>query len=173
MSEYVEVISMNLNDPNLQPRNGTYQSLDPGTYEFAIEKTATAVSQGGNNTLKVTARVIGPEGSPMMNRTITQTFVVSDAEWARARMLGFIQGVNCPLDNNGSFHRDALVGLQFIADVIKRPAKTIDKTGQEVEREFTEWTRERPIEVAPPARATASTPPPRRGPSSNRPLPPR
>ena len=160
MAEYVDIISMNLNDPTLRPNDGGYQSVEPGTYDFEIEKTATATSQAGNNTLKVTARVVGPEDSAMLNRRITNTFVISQTEYHRSRMLGFVTGVNAPIDQNGNFSRDALVGLRFTADVEKRPGKGIDKMGNEVEREYTSWVRERAIEgeEAPPPPPKAAAP---------------
>lgn len=182
MAQYVELVSMNLLDPNLRPSNGGYQSIEPGTYDFEITKVSTGQSASGRNTLKVTAKVIGPQGSPMVNRTINQSFVISDEEWARARMLGFIQGVGAQLDGNGSFAPDALAGLCFTADVTKRAGKTLDKMGQEVEREYTQWERERPIEdsveAAPaparPAAPVAPAAPGRRAPATNgRPQPPR
>lgn len=166
MAEYVDIISMNLNDPNLRPNDGGYQAVEPGTYDFEIEKTATSTSQAGNNTLKVTAKVIGPEDSPMLNRKVTNTFVIAGTEYHRSRMLGFIQGVGAPIDQSGAFSRDALPGLRFTADVEKRVARLPDKMGNEVEKEFTSWVRERLlIEEAPAPKAAAA--PVRKAPVAN------
>lgn len=186
MPDYVDIISMGLNDPTLRPNDGGYQACEPGTYEFEIEKTATGVSNSGNDTLKVTAKVVGPEGSPMIGKKVTNTFVYrsNDATkmvYFRERMLGFIQGVNAPIDQSGGFAREALVGLRFVADVEKRPigGNTINSMGQPQEGEprmFTQWVRERPIEEPEPqvTRAPAAAPlPSRRAPAGNRPQPPR
>lgn len=176
MAEYVNLVSMNLSDPTLQANDGGFQTIDPGTYDFEITKTANATSQAGNNTLKVTAKVIGPEDSPMFNRPITNTFVIAATEYHRSRMLGFIQGVGGQLDQNGAFERDALVGLRFTADVEKRTARLPDKMGNEVEKEFTSWLRERPLEEVAPAPAARTTAPVRKPAPANgaaRPQPPR
>jgi len=145
MAEYVDIISMNLNDPGLRPNDGGFQTIDPGTYDFEIEKTATAQSNSGNNTLRVTGRVVGPEGSPMLNRTMSNSYVIKDDDFARGRMLNFLTASGAQIDDKGSFSREALVGLQFTADVEKRAGKTINKMGVEEEREFTSWVRERPL----------------------------
>lgn len=186
MPEYVEIISMNLNDPSLRPNDGGYQACEPGTYEFEIEKTATDTSKSGNDTLKVTARVIGPEGSPMIGKKVVNTFVyrskdASKMVYFRERMLGFIQGIGAPLDQNGNFSRAALDGLRFVADVEKRPINggaTVNALGQAQEGEtrmYTQWVRERPIEDAEPqvAAPAAASIPTRRAPAANRPQPPR
>lgn len=149
MAEYVDLISMNLNDPNLRPNDGGFQSVEPGTYEFDIEKQATGTSNSGNNTLKITARVVGPEGSAMVGRTMVNSYVLNDTDFARGRMLAFLSGCGAQIDQNGSFSREALVGLRFEADVEKRPGTTIDKMGNEVSRDFTSWVRERPVGSGP------------------------
>lgn len=171
MAEYVDLISMNLNDPNLRPNDGGFQAVEPGTYEFEIEKQATGTSNAGNNVLKITGRVVGPEGNPMMGRTMVNSYTIQDTDFARGRMLSFLNGCGAPIDQNGSFSRDALVGLRFEADVEKRAGTTIDKMGNEVSRDFTSWVRERPVgsgpvpqvqaqqtqQVAPPTAKPATT----------------
>jgi hypothetical protein len=145
MADYVDIISMNLNDPNLRPNDGGFQAVDPGTYEFEIEKQATGTSNAGNNVLKITGRVVGPEGSPMLGRTMVNSYTIQDTDFARGRMLQFLTGSGAQIDQNGSFSREALVGLRFVADVEKRAGQTIDKMGNEVSRDFTSWVRERPV----------------------------
>jgi hypothetical protein len=149
MAEYVDLISMNLNDPNLRPNDGGFQAVEPGTYEFEIEKQATGTSNAGNNVLKITGRVVGPEGNPMMGRTMVNPYTIQDTDFARGRMLSFLNGCGAPIDQNGSFSRDALVGLRFEADVEKRAGTTVDKMGNEVSRDFTSWVRERPVGSGP------------------------
>jgi len=151
MAEYVDIISMNLNDPNLRPNDGGFQSVDPGTYEFEIEKQATGTSQAGNNVLKITGRVVGPEGNPMMGRTMMNSYTIQDTDFARGRMLQFLNACGAEIDQNGSFSREALVGLRFDADVEKRAGSTIDKMGNEVTRDFTSWVRERAVGSQPAA----------------------
>ncbi len=146
MAEYVDIISnMNLNDPNLRPNDGAFQTIDQGTYDFEITKQVTAVSGAGNNTLKVTVKVVGPEDSKMLNRSMTGSLVLNDSDFARSRMLNFLQATQCQIDQNGAFSRESLIGLRFTADVETRPSKVIDKMGNEVEKPFTSWVRERPI----------------------------
>jgi len=145
MAEYVDIISMNLNDPNLRPNDGGFQSVDPGTYEFEITKQATGTSNAGNNVLKITGQVVGPEGSPMLGRTMVNSYTIQDTDFARGRMLQFLTGCGAQIDQNGSFSREALVGLRFTADVEKRAGTTVDKMGNEVSRDFTSWVRERPV----------------------------
>lgn len=146
MADYVEIISMNLNDPNLRPNDGGFQSVDPGTYDFEVEKAAAGTSNAGNNTLKVTARVIGPDGSPMLNRTMMGSYVIGDTDFARGRMLALVQATGVEINAEGSFSREALIGCKFTADVEKRPGTpTVDKMGNEVVRDFTSWVRERPL----------------------------
>lgn len=175
MADYVDIISsMNLKDPNLRPNDGGFQQIDPGTYDFEITKQTTGTSNSGNNTLKITGQVVGPEGSPMMGRTMVNSYLIQDSDFARGRMLAFLSACNAIIDDNGGFSRDQLVGLSFTADVEKRAGKTIDKMGNEVERDFTSWVRERPVggEVQPAAAAApppAQTPPPAAKPTSNAP----
>ena len=185
MAEYVDIISMSLNDSNLRPNDGGFQTIDPGTYEFEIEKQITGISSAGNNLLKITGRVISPEGHAMLNRTMMNSYVIkTDDDFARGRMLNFLQAAGAQIDQNGAFSRESLIGLRFTADVEKRPGTTIDKMGKEVSREFTSWVRERPVEsgvtAAPqpskPTSAPAQGNAPRRpaAPSGNgRPQPPR
>jgi hypothetical protein len=158
--DHVKIISsMNLKDPNLRPNDGGFQSVDPGTYDFEITKVATGTSNAGNNTLKVTGQVVGPEGNPMMGRTMVNSYLVNDSDFARGRMLSFLTASNAVIDDNGGFDTDQLVGLSFTADVEKRAGKTIDKMGNEVERDFTSWVRERPV-GADVGQAQAAAPPP-------------
>lgn len=155
MAEYVDLVSMNLNDPNLRPNDGGFQSVDPGTYEFEIEKQAMGTSGAGNNTLKITGRVVGPEGSPMMGRTMMNSYVIKDDDFARGRMLQFLSGCGAQIDEKGQFSREALVGLRFEADVEKRAGTTIDKMGNEVTKDFTSWVRERAVGSGPAVQAAA------------------
>jgi hypothetical protein len=166
MADYVDIISMNLNDPNLRPNDGGFQQVEPGTYEFEVEKSATAQSGAGNNTLRVTARVVGPEGHAMVNRTMVNSYVINDSDFARGRMLAFLNGCGAQIDQNGSFSRESLVGLRFTADVEKRTGKTIDKMGNEVERDFTSWVRERPVGTDAPQTASAPATAPKAAPSA-------
>lgn len=157
-NEYVDIISMNLNDNTLKQNDGGFQTLEPGTYDFEIEKTATGQSQSGNATLKVTAKVVGPEDSASKGRTMTNTYVINDTDFARGRMLAFITATQIELDANGAFSREALVGAQFTADVEKQTGKTFDKMGQEVDRDFTKWLRERPVGGSAPIQVTSAPP---------------
>lgn len=159
MPEYVDIINMSLNDQNLQPISGGFQSLPPGTYDFEISKQATGTSGKGNNILKITAKVVGPEGTPVLNRNMTCSYVIDDSDFARGRMLQLLQGCGAVIDQNGGFSRESLVGLHFTADVEKRPGNVIDKMGNESVTEFTSWVRERPqgTEFVPPG---ASSPQP-------------
>lgn len=158
MAEYVDLVSMNLNDPNLRPNDGGFQSVDPGTYEFEIEKQAMGTSGAGNNTLKITGRVVGPEGSPMMGRTMMNSYVIKDDDFARGRMLQFLSGCGAQIDEKGQFSREALIGLRFEADVEKRAGTTIDKMGNEVTKDFTSWVRERAVGSVAPAVTTTAAP---------------
>src|SRR3990172_919592 len=127
MAEYVDIISMGLNDPNLRPNDGGFQAVEPGTYEFEIEKQSTGTSNSGNNVLKITGRVVGPEGNPMMGRTMVNSYLTENTDFARGRMLQFLSGCGAAIDENGAFSRDALIGLRFTADVEKRAGKGVDK----------------------------------------------
>jgi len=158
MADYVDIISMGLNDPNLRPNDGGFQAVDPGTYDFEITKQATGTSRAGNNTLKITGQVVGPEGSPMMGRTMMNSYTIQDTDFARGRMLQFLTGCGATIDANGGFSRESLIGLRFTADVEKRAGKTVDKMGNETETDFTSWVRERPIGSEPGQQAAAPAP---------------
>lgn len=163
MADYVDVINMNLNDSGLRPNDGGFQSVEPGTYDFEITKQATGTSNAGNNVLKITGQVVGPEGNPMMGRTMMNSYTIQDTDFARGRMLQFITGCQAPIDQNGGFSREALVGLRFTADVEKRAGTGVDKMGNEVTRDFTSWVRERPVgsdvsQTVQPAAAAAPPP---------------
>jgi len=156
MAEFVDYISMNLSDPSISAHDGRSQRIDPGTYDFEVDKAVFDQSRKGNRTLRVTSKVIS-EGV-MMGRTMVCSYVISDDEFARRRMKALIEATNAPLDAQGGFSREALVGLRFTADVVIDTFDDIDaKTGQPVTREVTKWIGERvygaeaPIATAPPA----------------------
>jgi hypothetical protein len=165
MADYVDLVSnMNLNDPNLRPNDGGFQAVEPGTYDFEIEKSARGVAKtSGKNALKVTARIVGPDDSGMLNRTMQGTYILEPDQFFRERLLCFLQGCGAQIGPDG-FSVEALVGLRFTADVEKRPGKpTVNNQGVEVTPEFTSWVRERPVGVevvqsAPAPRQTAPAP---------------
>lgn len=172
MSEFVGYIPMRLNDENLQPWDGTRSRVDPGTYDFEIERTAFDTSRKGNRTLVVTAKVVAPVESPMVNRNMRCSYVISDEDFARRRMLALIVACGAVLDEQGGFTAESLVGLQFTADVVADNFETIDdKTGQPVSREVTKWVGERPIEGG-AVQAAAPAAEPARGTPPRRPAPP-
>ena len=184
MSEFVEIVGMDMNlaDPNLKPNDGGFSSIEPGTYEFEVTKAMTGTSGSGNNTLKITCKVVGPEDSAQMNRNMTNSYVMNDSQFARERMLAFLQASGAEFGPKG-FAIASLVGLRFVADVEKRPFETVAKTtGAPVTKEFTSWVRERAVESAaaptPAPKATANPNAARRpaqpAPNGNgRPQPPR
>lgn len=164
MSEFVEIVGMDMNlaDPTLKPNDGGFSSIEPGTYEFEVTKAMTGTSGSGNNTLKITAKVVGPEDSPQLNRTMTNSYVMNDKQFSRERMLAFLQASGAEYGPKG-FAIASLVGLRFIADVEKRPFETVDKnTGAPVTKDFTSWVRERAVEAE-----AAPTPPPQKQATAN------
>lgn len=172
-AEYVEIndlCDMGLLNTKLRPNDGAGSTpIEPGTYDFEIIKQVSGQSPAGSQTLKITAKVIGPENSPMLNKAMTQTYVIKDPtgvvpQWAAERMLNFVQAANIPLDAQGRFSKEALVGAVFTADVRKEPGKSMDKFGNEVEKDWTKWVGERACDAgyvsAPSAPAPAPTPAP-------------
>jgi hypothetical protein len=166
MAEYIDFIDMNLNDPNLTPHGGRNQRIEPGTYDFEITKAVFDQSRKGNRTLRLTAKVI-TEGSPMQNRTMVGTYVISDDEFARRRMKAIVEATGVACDAQGRLAREAFEGTRFTADVVSETFDDIDsRTGMPTTKEFTKWCDERPYEgdgshvSAPtPPKAAAPTPP--------------
>jgi len=160
MAEFVDYISMNLGDPAITAHDGRSQRIEPGTYDFEIDKAVFDQSRKGNRTLRVTAKVAN-EGE-MKGRTLTGSYVISEDEFARRRMKALIEASGAVLDAQGGFSRDSLVGLYFTADVILDTFDDIDaKSGQPITKEFTKWIGERAYEgagAAPAPRATAPAP---------------
>jgi hypothetical protein len=162
MSEFVEICGgeMNLTDANLKPSEGGFQSIEPGTYDFEVTKAVTGTSAKGNNVLKVTGKVVGPEDSPMLKRTMTNSYVMSSEQYARERMLNFLQASQAEFSAAG-FSLPGLIGLQFTADVETRQFEAPNNMGQMVTKDFTSWVRERIVgtdqggNVAVPAAAAA------------------
>lgn len=176
MAEYVDLISMSLADPNLKPVEGGFQSIEPGTYVFEIEKQTVAPSSKGDNQLRVTGRVVGPEDSPMHGKTMMNFYAIKpDDEFSRGRMLQLLTAAGAAIDGEGRFSREALVGLQFVADVEKRAGTKVDKLGKETTTEFTSWLRERSLDAGTDvvaAAPAASKPATTNGNAARRPAPP-
>lgn len=164
MSEqFVDYIPMKLNDENLTPWDGTRTNVEPGTYDFEIERTGFDQSRAGRRTLVVNARII-TEGD-MFNRQMRQSYVVSEDDFARRRMLSLVQATEAEVDDQGGFTAESLIGLQFTADVIQDEFKTVnEQTGQPEVRQVTKWVAERTVEgnaagasTAEPEQAAASS----------------
>jgi hypothetical protein len=174
MAEFVDYISMNLSDPSVTPHDGRSQRVEPGTYDFSIDKAVFDQSRKGNRTLRITAK-IESEGE-MKGRTLTGSYVISDDEFARRRMKALIEASGAVLDAQGGFSRESLVGLYFTADVVLDTFDDIDaKTGQPVTKEFTKWIGERAYEGgAVPAQAPKAAAPAAAAPQGGprRPAPP-
>ena len=154
MAEFVDYIGMNLSDPGITAHDGRSQRVDPGTYDFEIKEAKFDQSRKGNRTLRVTVAVI--DESPMKGRSMVNSYVISDDEFARRRMKALIQATDIALDPQGGFSREALIGARFTADVIIDTFDDIDaKTGQPVTRDVTKWQGERLYEggAAPAAKA--------------------
>jgi len=179
MADFVDYISMNLGDPSITAHDGRSQRIEPGTYDFEIDKAVFDQSKKGNRTLRVTAKV-ATDGSEMKGRTLTGSYVISDDEFARRRMKALIEASGAVLDEKGGFARESLVGLYFTADVIIDTFDDIDaKSGLPTTKEFTKWNGERAYEgigavaTAPKLAAPVATAPvtaPQGGP--RRPAPP-
>jgi hypothetical protein len=175
MADFVDYISMNLGDPSITAHDGRSQRIEPGTYDFEIDKAVFDQSKKGNRTLRVTAKVASD--GEMKGRTLTGSYVISEDEFARRRMKALIEASGAVLDEKGGFARESLVGLYFTADVIIDTFDDIDaKSGQPITKEFTKWIGERPYEgvgavaAAPKAAAPAPVTAPQGGP--RRPAPP-
>jgi hypothetical protein len=168
MAEFVDYIGMNLNDPNITAHDGRSQRVDPGTYDFEVDKAVFDQSRKGNRTLRVTARVIAvhdPAQEAMKGRSMVCSYVISDEEFARRRMKAIIEATGAQLDQQGGFSRESLIGLRFTGDVVIDTFDDIDaKTGQPVTRDVTKWNGERPCGGEAPAaqapRAAAPAPAP-------------
>ena len=170
MAEFVDYISMNLSDPGITAHDGRSQRIEPGTYDFEIDKAVFDQSKKGNRTLRVTARVVTE--NEMKGRTLIGTYVISDDEFARRRMKALVESSGAMLDAKGGFSREALVGLHFTADVILDTFDDIDaKTGQPVTKEFTKWIGERPYEGTPVQQQQVAAPVAQQG-GARRPAPP-
>jgi hypothetical protein len=169
MAEFVDYIGMNLSDPNITAHDGRSQRIEPGTYDFEIDKAVFDQSRKGNRTLRVTARVV--TDGEMKGRTLVGSYVISEDEFARRRMKALIEAAGAQLDAQGGFSKDAIVGLHFTADVILDTFDDIDaKSGQPVTKEFTKWIGERAYEGQPVAAAPRAAAPVAGGP--RRPAPP-
>jgi hypothetical protein len=157
MAEFVDVVNMNLNDPNLTPSDGRkFPKVDPGTYAFEIEKATFDQSKKGNKTLKITAKVL--DDGPMKDRNMIGSYVIDNEDFSRRRMKAIVEGTGVVLDKNGSFKLEDLQGLCFTADVILDEYEALnEKTGMKEMRSFTKWVSERPVEGAAPT-ATATAP---------------
>ena len=143
--EFVGYIPMKLNDENLTPWDGTRTSVEPGTYDFEIERTAFDQSRKGNRTLVVNARII--TDGDMFNRQMRNSYVISEDDFARRRMLALVQATEAEIDEQGGFNAETLVGLQFTADVVQDEFKSVnEQTGQPEIRQVTKWVGERPVE---------------------------
>jgi hypothetical protein len=143
MAEFVDYISMRVNDPNLKTNTGQFQRIDPGHYDFEIDKAVFDQSQSGNRTLRVTGRVIS-EG-PMQGRSMVCSYVIGDTDFARGRMKAIVEAIGIETDEQGGFSRQAFVGTRFTADVIAEERPMPDKTtGQMVMKTFTKWQNEEP-----------------------------
>jgi hypothetical protein len=175
MAEFVDYISMNLGDPTITPHDGRNQRVDPGTYDFQIDKAVFDQSRKGNRTLRVTAKVVSED--QMKGRTLVGSYVISDDEFARRRMKALIEASGAMLDAQGGFARESLVGLYFTADVVVDTFDDIDaKTGLPVTKDFTKWIGERvyegaPAAAQPSAKAAAAAAAPAQG-APRRPAPP-
>jgi hypothetical protein len=146
MADFVDYISMNLG-PDVSPHDGRSQRIDPGTYDFEVDKAVFDQSKKGNRTLRVTAKVLN-EGE-MKGRTLTGSYVISEDDFARRRMKALIVATGAELDAQFGFVKDSLLGLYFTADVILDTFDDIDaKSGQPITKEFTKWIGERPYEGA-------------------------
>jgi len=179
MAEFVDYIPMNLNDPNLTPHDGRNSRVDPGTYEFEVDKAVFDQSKKGNKVLRVTLRVI-TEG-PMHGRTMMGSYVISDEEFPRRRMLSLVQSCRAVVDQQGGFSASSLIGCHLIADVVAHQWDDIDaKSGLPVTRDGTRYEGERPVDggdeavhtqvASAPANKPAAAAPPANAP--RRPTPP-
>jgi hypothetical protein len=167
--EFVDYIPMNLNDPGLTPHDGKSQRVEPGTYIFEVEKAVFDQSKKGNKVLRVTLK-IADEGA-MQGRQMMGSYVISDEEFARRRMLALVRATRADVDQTGGFSAASLIGLRLRADVVAHSWEDIDaKTGLPAQREGTRYEGERPefdddegqvhtqVAAATPAK-TAGTPP--------------
>lgn len=155
--DHVDLIDMELADPNLRPVDGRGGPVPPGTYEFEIEKALVDQSQAGNAILKVSAKIVTPGDA--VGRTMTRSYVLKKSDFHRGRLLALIAATGAATDENGAFSREGLIGLHFTADVISRPYEALDARGQKVVREGSEWVSERHMDAPKaPAKAAASAP---------------
>lgn len=147
MSDFVDYIPMNLNDPNLTPHDGKQQRVDPGTYEFEVEKAVFDQSKKGNKVLRVTMKIVSD--GPMKGRQMTGSYVINDEEFSRRRMLALVKASQCEVDERGGFSAAKLVGCHLLADVVSHSWDDINaKTGMPETREGTRYEGERPIDFA-------------------------
>jgi hypothetical protein len=159
MAEFVDYISMRVNDPTLKSHDGRSQRIDPGHYDFEIDKAVFDQSRSGNRTLRVTGRVLN-EG-PMIGRSLTCSYVINDTDFARRRMKSLIEATCAPVDEQGGFSRESLIGLRFAAEVVADEISDIDKnTGQPAMRTVTKWIGEHPCDEQPQYTLPASAPAP-------------
>lgn len=167
MAEFVDYINMNMNDPSLTPHDGKSQRVDPGTYEFEVDKAVFDQSKKGNKVLRVTLRVV-TDGA-MAGRTMMGSYVISDEEFARRRMLALVKATQAVTDQSGGFSAASLVGCHLLADVIAHSWDDIDaKTGMPVTKDGTRYEGERSVNgdddgvhtqiASAPAKAAAAPP---------------
>jgi len=159
MAEFVDYISMRINDPNLKSHDGRSQRIDPGHYDFEIDKAVFDQSRSGNRTLRVTGRVLN-EG-PMIGRSLTCSYVINDTDFARRRMKSLIEAVGAAVDEQGGFSRESLIGLRFGAEVIADEIPGINQnTGQPETRTVSKWIGEHPCEGEQPQYTLPTQQPP-------------
>src|SRR5271167_1882190 len=108
MAEFGDYINMNMSDPALTPHDGSSQRVDPGTYEWEVEKAVFDQSKMGNKVLRVTLKVVS-EGA-MCGRTMMGSYVISEEEFARRRMKALVNATQAVVDASGGFSAASLVG---------------------------------------------------------------
>jgi hypothetical protein len=92
----------------------------------------------------------------MYGRKMRNSYVMDrNSTSARARVKALIEATGCPLDDQGRFVKEALIGYRFRAEVILSQFNDMDENGVAIPREATKWVGESPIAGTP-----ASTPAP-------------
>ena len=137
-------VDMHLNEDGLQPWDGRSRGIDAGSdYPLEVKECVREISKAGNPMLTVTYEVLS---GPCQGRTQKAWYTISEKKGSRTRMLALTRATGIPLDANGGFAADAIVGCQIIADVQPDPAEVELPDGSTVVKEYTRIVNERPIQ---------------------------
>lgn len=157
--EYADYIEgMGLNDDSLNDWAGERQQIMPGEYKLEVFEAVVKPSRKGDPMLQVT--IVVAEGEAKGRDMLLWFPLKPGSKFCREKLRTFVNTCGCPIDENGGFSAQAVIGAQFNGIVGHEEYETTGKDGNLIVRMGARLTKMWPIvapkAAAPTKRATAN-----------------